>query len=350
MRVPTNPRPGLMVSTPLFTIFLPSYNGGAFLREAVRSVMAQTFRDWELIVLDDGSSDDTLQWLQSLDEPRLRVLESAHIGIVENWRRSLYIDKALWMTFLGQDDVFDAHFLETVAEFIAHHPDADVFHAHFRFIDQNGKLLRHCRAMPERETVSEYIAALFSNARDTYGTGYILRSEKYEAVGGIAPWERLLFADDALWISTMNGSHKITSSRECFACRLHHKSVSGSPPWRSWANAMEDYIAFLQRLGEDDKDIHRVLETHAPGYFLRWCRNVYSLALMQATKANRRVEQDAVRVLVARLEQVQKGLGVQLRDSKNVRLRETINRVAALRQLYRTYIRLRYGKHHLKTS
>ncbi len=337
-------------NTPPFTIFLPSYNGAAFLREAVHSVLAQTFRDWELIILDDGSTDGSVEWLQSLDEPRLRVLESAHIGIVENWRRSLQIDKAVWMTFLGQDDVFDAHFLETIAGLIAQHPGADIFHAHFRFIDQNGRLLRSCRAMPERETASEYIAALFSDARDTYGTGYVLRSEKYDAVGGIAPWERLLFADDALWISVMHGSHKITSPRECFACRLHHKSVSGSPPWRSWANAMEDYILFLQRLGENDKAIHRVLETHAPNYFLRWCRSIYALALMQATKANRRVEPDAVRVLVARLEQVQLGLGAQLRNSRSARLRETINRVAVLRGLYRTYIRLRYGKHHLKTS
>lgn len=337
-------------NAPLFTIFLPSYNGGAFLRQAVASVLAQTFRDWELIVLDDGSTDGSVEWLQSLGEPRLRVLESAHIGIVENWRRSLQIDKARWMTFLGQDDVFDAHFLQTVAELIEQNPDADIFHAHFRFIDQNGKTLRSCHPMPEREIASEYIAALFCDTRDTYGTGYVLRSEKYDAVGGIAPWERLLFADDALWISAMHGSHKITAERECFACRLHHKSVSGSPPWRSWAGAMEDYIAFLQRLGANDEAIYRVLETHAPGYFLRWCRNVYSLALMQNTKANHRVEWDAAQVLVARLEQVQKGLGAQLRGSRNIKLRETINRVAVLRQMYRAYIRLRYGKQHLKTS
>lgn len=340
----------IVENAPLFTVFLPSYNGGAYLREAVRSVVAQTFRAWELIVLDDGSTDGSTEWLRSLNEPRLRVLESAHIGIVENWRRSLQIDKSPWMTFLGQDDIFDANFLQTITELIKENPDADVFHAHFRFIDQNGKLLRSCRAMPERETASEYVAALFSDARDTYGTGYVLRSEKYDAVGGIAPWERLLFADDALWISVMHGSHKITSARECFACRLHHKSVSGSPPWRSWADAMEHYTLFLQRLGEDDKAVHRVLETHAPSYFLRWCRNVYSLALMQATKANRHVEQDAVRVLEMRLESVQKGLGAQLRSSRNVRLREAINRVAALRQIYRAYIRLRYGQHHLKTS
>ncbi len=338
------------MNAPLFTIFLPSYNGGAYLKEAVASVLAQTCPDWELIVLDDGSTDGSLQWLHSLNEPRLRVLESAHIGIVANWRRSLTIDKAPWMTFLGQDDLFDPHFLQTIAQLIEDHPDADIFHAHFRFIDQNGKLLRNCRLMPSRETASEYIAALFSGARDTYGTGYILRSEKYDQTGGISPWERLLFADDALWISMMHSSHKITAQQQCFACRLHHKSVSGSPPWRSWANAMQPYISFLQDLGERDESVNRVLETHAPTYFLRWCRNVYSLALMQATKTNRRVEHDARRLLETELEQVQSGLGQQLRSSRTVRVRETINRFFVLRQLYRFYIRARYGVTHLKTS
>ena len=204
--------------------------------------------------------------------------------------------------------------------------------------------------MPTHETASEYIAALFSDTRDTYGTGYVLRSEKYDAIGGIAPWERLLFADDALWISMMHGSQKITSPHQCFACRLHHQSVSGAPPWRSWANAMEHYIAFLHDIGARDKTIHRVLEVHAPSYFLRWCRNVYSLALMQATKRNQCVEHDAHRVLVVRLEQWQSGLGAQLRDSTSVKLREKINRFWLARQLYRFYIRARYGKSHLKTS
>lgn len=338
------------MNAPLFTIFLPSYNGGAYLKQAVASVVAQTFADWELIVLDDGSTDESLEWLRLLNEPRLRVLESAHVGIVENWRRSLQIEKAPWMTFLGQDDILDAHYLETIAELIETHPDADIFHTHFRFIDEAGKLMRTCRAMPQHETASEYIAALFSDTRDTYGTGYILRSAKYDAVGGIAPWERLLFADDALWISMMHGSRKITSPQFCFACRLHHKSASGAPPWHSWANAMQHYIPFLQNLAARDENIHRVLEMHAPTYFLRWCRNVYSLALMQATKQNRRVENDAHRVLEARSEQVQSGLGVQLRNSKNVKIREKVNRFWIARQLYRLYIGVRYGKSHLDTS
>jgi glycosyltransferase involved in cell wall biosynthesis len=51
-----------------FTLFLPSYNGGEYLKECVRSVLAQSYRDFELVVLDDCSSDGSLQWLATIDD------------------------------------------------------------------------------------------------------------------------------------------------------------------------------------------------------------------------------------------------------------------------------------------
>jgi len=65
---------------PAVSIIVPTYDRVEFLREAVESVRAQTVADWELFVVDDGSSDDTVPWLESLAESRLTVIQQPHSG------------------------------------------------------------------------------------------------------------------------------------------------------------------------------------------------------------------------------------------------------------------------------
>ena len=85
-----------------FTIIIPSYNGGLYLQQCVQSVLSQTYRDLELAVLEDGSTDGSLEWLQSLDDGRLKIYPvSDNVGIVENWARILEIPKGEYMTILG---------------------------------------------------------------------------------------------------------------------------------------------------------------------------------------------------------------------------------------------------------
>src|SRR6185436_773536 len=66
--------------SPVVSIILPTYDRLPLLREAVGSVLAQTVTDWELIVVDDGSSDGSADWIESLDDRRVQVIREAHSG------------------------------------------------------------------------------------------------------------------------------------------------------------------------------------------------------------------------------------------------------------------------------
>ena len=95
-----------------FTLIIPSYNGGDYLKACIAAIQAQTDPDFALAVLDDGSTDGSLEWLAGLDEPRLTVYPAPeHLGIVQNWGRALEIPKAEFMTILGQDDLLDPDYL-----------------------------------------------------------------------------------------------------------------------------------------------------------------------------------------------------------------------------------------------
>jgi len=72
---------------PLVSIVLPTHNGARFLSQSIQSVVDQTFRDWELIVVDDASTDDTAAYLTSLTDPRIVTHIAAHNLDVQTFER-----------------------------------------------------------------------------------------------------------------------------------------------------------------------------------------------------------------------------------------------------------------------
>ena len=97
---------------PRISIILPVWNGEKFLAAAVDSLLAQTFTDFELLVIDDGSTDRTPEILRSYADPRLRVLRLDHAGIVVALNHGLSQARAEWIARLDADDVSEPRRLE----------------------------------------------------------------------------------------------------------------------------------------------------------------------------------------------------------------------------------------------
>lgn len=334
-----------------YTIFIPSYNGGTFLRECVASILGQTYDEFELIVLDDGSTDGSMEWLndEAQHDHRIRILASNHLGIEDNWRRTLSVPKNEFMTILAQDDLLQKNYLHSMNDLIDSHPDATLYHAHFRYVDDKGSTLRFCRLLPERETTDQYMTELFNGRRDTHAAGYLWRSKDYDAVDGILPWPGLLFADDALWISLMRRGYKATSPKEGFVVRRHAASASASPPWQRWLASLQQYIPFLQETARYDEAFGRAYQECAPQYFLNWCLNIYKLALMQATQDNKSVAFDEVFMeICAALDKVEPEWTPNwkhvYRSSRGLRTREWVNAHAVTRALYNSSLKWRPHK------
>jgi glycosyltransferase involved in cell wall biosynthesis len=90
---------------PLVSIVVPTYNRLEWLPIAVRSIQEQTLRDWELILIDDGSTDETAQWARGLNEPRLRYVRRDHAGRIAAVRNAaVRASRGDWIAFLDSDD------------------------------------------------------------------------------------------------------------------------------------------------------------------------------------------------------------------------------------------------------
>jgi hypothetical protein len=91
----------------MFTIVMPVWNGVKYLREAVQSILNQSFADFEFLILDDGSTDETPRILDEFQEvdPRIRVIHLAHEGIVKALNRGVAEAKTEWIARMDCDDI-----------------------------------------------------------------------------------------------------------------------------------------------------------------------------------------------------------------------------------------------------
>jgi glycosyltransferase involved in cell wall biosynthesis len=106
------------------SVIMPTYNGAALVAETIDSVLAQTLADWELVIVDDCSTDDTLQVLARYDDPRIVVIASeTNEGPVHARNRALAATRGRYIAGLDQDDLCRADRFATQAAWLDAHPD-----------------------------------------------------------------------------------------------------------------------------------------------------------------------------------------------------------------------------------
>ena len=124
---------------PLFSVIIPLYNKAPYVRKTVESVMNQTFSDWELIVVDDCSTDGSADVVEQISDLRIRIVRLAENGGVGAARNHGVAESSgPYITFLDADDWWESIFLEEMAGLIARHPDAGIYGTGY-YIVKNGR-------------------------------------------------------------------------------------------------------------------------------------------------------------------------------------------------------------------
>lgn len=117
------------VTAPMFSVIVPAYNATLYLHETLASVVAQTLEDWECIVVDDGSTDDTYAIALSFAEkdPRFHIIRKENGGCGSARNEALAAARSEFISLLDSDDLYLPEYLETQARFIAEHPGFDLY-------------------------------------------------------------------------------------------------------------------------------------------------------------------------------------------------------------------------------
>ena len=187
---------------PTVSIVMPCYQNGGTLARSVRSVQAQTFADWELIAVDDGSTDDTLAQLNTLAaaEPRMRVIHQENGGVSAARNAGIGAAQGDWLFFLDADDQLTEDALSFLLGLTDDALDVACGAYEMRFADEGGRCERHACADGDLQTVLESLirgdSALNSMCARLYRTD-MLRRAQVKAPVDVKVGEDVLFNLDA---------------------------------------------------------------------------------------------------------------------------------------------------------
>lgn len=132
------------------SVIMPTRNRAMYIEQAVASVLAQTRPDFELVVVDDGSTDSTSEILAAIDDSRLRCLRQEPRGIGAAMNAGLRAARGAYVARLDSDDLWHPELLEVLAAVLDAAPDIDVAYARGRAMDADGRLVDHLQGVPMR--------------------------------------------------------------------------------------------------------------------------------------------------------------------------------------------------------
>lgn len=166
------------------SVIIPAYNAERTILETIASVQQQIFSNFELIVINDGSTDRTLELLNSVEEPRLKIFSYTNGGLPVARNRGISHAIGEFITFLDADDLWTPDKLELQLIALQQHPEAGVAYSWTRYMDEKGEFFHTSNTVLFEGDV--YANLLMGNFLES-GSNPLIRKQAIESVGEFDP-------------------------------------------------------------------------------------------------------------------------------------------------------------------
>lgn len=325
-----------MNKEPSFSIVIPFKKGIAYLQKCIKSVSEQSYANYDIIVLTDSTSneDGSVDWLKQLRQDKIRIISSTEVlNINQNWARIIEIEKREYFTILGYDDVLYPGYLKTMADIIQKNPEATLFQTQFDCIDENDRLISEPPKMDPSLTGPQFLEKVLQNKYLIMASGYMMRSNDYDAIKGIPVYyPNLLYADFELWLRLTFLNQQVVSKEKCFSFRIHQSTTKTSSE-RLMVKAFQYFITYLKELNED-RECQKIIGEYL-GPFLQYHCNFIAYRLIRKKRKLR--DSLTVADLITQFEKFAQEFGVDENlyvQNKNIRLAKWIDSSLFARNSY----------------
>ncbi len=169
---------------PLVSVVIPVFNGEKTIRETIESVLNQTLTDFELVVINDGSQDGTLDIVERIPDSRIQVFSYPNVGQSTSRNRGIEIAKGDYISFIDADDLWTPDKLEAQLQALQANPKAGVAYSWTDWIDESSQLLGKGSYNTEQGAV---FTKLLLNDFVANGSNVLIRRQALTEVGGFDP-------------------------------------------------------------------------------------------------------------------------------------------------------------------
>jgi len=225
------------LSQPTFSIIVPTYNQAGYLAHALKSVLNQTYQDFEIIVVNNYSTDDTLEVIERRSDPRVKVINFRNYGVIGSARNKGILSARGWyVAFLDSDDSWYSDKLEQVVNIFERHSDVDLVCHNENFIRNGMRRGQSRRAIPKRFRKNIYDYMLFGDScivtsatvvkrEKIIGIGLFNEDPAFATVEDYDLWLRLAKVSQFYFMREVLGEHRYHSASETAKIEIHTNNL-----------------------------------------------------------------------------------------------------------------------------
>jgi glycosyltransferase involved in cell wall biosynthesis len=180
----------------MISVVIPVYNGEKTIRETIESVLTQSLKDIEIIVINDGSNDSTLEIVKSIADSRIHIFTYPNAGLSASRNRGISHTNGEYISFIDADDLWTPDKLESQWQVLQKKPSVAVAYSWTDYIDESGKIFKSGRRVIANGDVFEQLL-LFNFLEN--GSNPLIRAQVFNEIGGFD--ESLLASEDQdMWL------------------------------------------------------------------------------------------------------------------------------------------------------
>jgi glycosyltransferase involved in cell wall biosynthesis len=239
------------------SVYIASHNYGRFLEQAIESVLRQHFSDWELLIINDGSTDETSKIMEFYaNHPKVRLFKLENIGLPAVANFALSKARGEYLIRLDGDDIFDENILLLFVSYLDLHQDCALIFSDYYLVDEGGEALSHER----RQKLGELT---FLNDMPPNGACTLIRTSVLKEIGG---YREDLGAQDGfdLWLKIRDKYKVFNVNLPLFHYRRHGQNLT---------NKSNHILAARRRIKEDATE--DLLGKNRPILCVILCRKQY---------------------------------------------------------------------------
>lgn len=245
---------------PFFSVVVPLYNKREFVENTVATVMGQTRSRWELIIVDDGSSDGSGELVKRFEDPRIRVIEQGNAGVSAARNRGIREARGTFVCFLDADDEWSIHHLEELEALAAEFPQARMLFSAVA-VRRHGKLSHDAwcaaRGEGERGLLPSYPQAMVASPNLINSSNVAIAREVLTGSGALRFDERDAVGEDLdLWLK-VSLSHPVAYSTSVGS--IYNRDTEANARSRNAVHYPRGYFATIEAalaspaVSDDDK-------------------------------------------------------------------------------------------------
>jgi len=217
------------INDPKVTVLMPAYNAEKYIREAVTSVLQQSFTDFELLIVNDGSTDGTEKVINSFNDPRIILINQDNKGIASALNVGLAHARAAYIARFDADDICCPNRLKIQYEFISSYPDYSVIGSAADYIDAEGHFIfTHHPYGHLNEEIQQlkYSTCPFIHSSVFYKKEVVVKNGGYNEFA-------YTYEDHFLWVNILRNEKACNLSQPLIKVRLNPESLTIDEKWHT---------------------------------------------------------------------------------------------------------------------